>query len=302
VSSTGQWDTSQPPEQNGWSSQPLTRYEPTDQQSTNGNGTNTGWQRWEPDPYLTQGNGADPAFGGQRRNGYHGSEHNGQAPAAHADDPYAHSNGAPPEHAPAPSDGWLAPVDNRSEGSDDFVSRETPADASAEPQSTESERVEDPVRELLDIWSPKAATGDGSQQGPTPDAAPTDTAVHDSNSIEPAAPSDSDQWHTTGGWAASERNGHHADGWGASERNGHHTDGRAAPERNGDHTDGWEPADQWQVDYTPGANEEPHELPPEHLTPPSTSHTTDPFEALHSLQSQLNRLGGGRRAPRRYGD
>jgi putative ABC transport system ATP-binding protein len=49
--------------------------------------------------------------------------------------------------------------------------------------------------------------------------------------------------------------------------------------------------------------DEPHDLPAGAVpqSRPSDSTTTDPFEALQSLQSQLNRLGTGRRPPRRHG-
>ena len=58
----------------------------------------------------------------------------------------------------------------------------------------------------------------------------------------------------------------------------------------------------WSVDPSPPVDDDPYRPEPR----PGRRHTdttTDPFEALQSLQSQLNRLGGnGRRPPRRYED
>jgi putative ABC transport system ATP-binding protein len=294
ASSTGRWDAAQPPEQNGWPSQPTSRYEPADPPAGNGHSNDNGWQRWDPDPYSAGGNGAEPPPSGHG-NGYHGDASNGQASAAHTDEPYAQRNGSSPDsaqvhsnganglspHGAGPreqsSDGWLAPVDSRSGWSDD---------------GDKPDRIEDPVRELLDIWSPTEAAGNGRpQQDPAAPASP----VH----AEPTPHTPVDD-----GWGPEAQNGHHTNGWGRADSNGHHTnDGWGSSGEDGRQAAGeWGSSAQWQVDYTPGVNHEPHELPPEHLAGPATSSTTDPFEALHSLQSQLNRLGGGRKAPRRYED
>jgi putative ABC transport system ATP-binding protein len=283
----GQWDTPAAPER-GWQSQPSgpanhapepaaretfgQQSEPVQPSSANGDG---GWQqRWQPDHHVPDtaspvrnGQYHDDVYDSQPPPGSHEASRNGRHPtiADHEADPH----NSEPLHAPRrqrasqdtarwqagepavevreirpdePSpNGGQAPQDNRSDA------------------PNQQREIVDPVRELLDIWSPGGA-GDKGWSPEQPPAA--DNGDFGGLPQEPAGSFES------------------------------------APVQRGAAAEPYPHADEWHTDAgVPAHHDDPY------APRPSQSYsgiTTDPFEALQSLQSQLNRLGGGRRAPRRY--
>jgi putative ABC transport system ATP-binding protein len=276
------------PETNGWRP-----YGPEPDADLAGPATTNGggWQRWQSDAYAPS-NGSTPASSGQHHAEYDDASHhdNGRPPTSHHD---AARNGqrlSNQHEEPDPQrNGRLEALRrqraangaNQWEVADPSVEmREVRADnqspqswhppirASAD-TSSEQQEVMDPVRELLDIWSPS----------PTPSGeTSSDRAADERRSSGQVGPAD------TGNFGDDPQGPAQPFGSAALEHGGVPVDPPSAG------------SDEWQS----------HTAPPSDLwddRPPrsesSLGFTTDPFEALDSLQSQLNRLGGGRRPPRR---
>jgi hypothetical protein len=171
--------------------------------------------------------------------------------------------------------------------------------------SSEQHEIVDPVRELLDIWSPNSTSPGEAPASPADDrqstdwASPADPGIFaDPGSAKHAA----DQLRQTEKFADPGSAKHAADQLRQTEKFGSDPQEPPSPFDSAAPPHGGVPAephspDEWQS-YTDPPADHRRDRPPRRRSSPGYS--TDPFDALHSLQSQLNRLGGGRRPPRRY--
>jgi putative ABC transport system ATP-binding protein len=202
-----------------------------------------------------------------RHSGYDNARHNGyDEPAAPTDVPDPADNGAygvpgEPAQRNGSAVGWSVGAPATGYGGRDDQHR---WDDVAEVVAEPEPSEPGPDVEPLDIWSPAAAQD------------------------EVWAPSTSDD-----SWTPAQRPPTQAFGADANQTGPFDTIEPAPPDA--DRYAAWEAAKSFQP-----VEDDPNRTPPR-PDRRSTDTATDPFEALQSLQSQLNRLGGnGRRPPRRH--
>jgi putative ABC transport system ATP-binding protein len=291
------------PETNGWRPYgPESRADPTAPEADG----DRGWQRWRPDTYAAT-NGGTPASNGQHNAEFHDEPHNGRPPTgpnggvpngllrSHQDEeqPDPQRNGrldAPRrQHVRNDTNNWG--VGESSAEIREVDADDQPPHASYPPNddgasaSSEQPEIVDPVRELLDIWSPNSTS---------PDDAPASPA-DDRQSAGWASPADPGSFEERGSAIHAADRLHRTETFGSDPQEPPSPLDSAAPPRGGVSAAPHSP-DEWQSHTDPPADHR-RDRPPRRRSSPGYS--TDPFDALHSLQSQLNRLGGGRR-PRRY--